>query len=170
MDDWEDRQNSDIEDLGGRGHPGSGNKWYLESDGSRKYFRFEHKTTNKDRITVSAKVLRKLKSEALRSQQRPILVVNIQNDFVWGFVPDYLGRSMVNLQSLPKVVDKITGRTDSHIVSCDHLEDLLKRAGNAALPVMEVELSIGWWWGFPAEHFKRLLDGWEKAQENPDGQ
>src|SRR4029077_21136030 len=96
---WEKRQNKGIQDAGGKAHRGSGNKWYCLSDGHRRYFRFEHKGTDKGQYRLSRGALVKIGRESVLNRMRPAFIINMQGQ-VWIGVPKHIFDSMTKVADL----------------------------------------------------------------------
>lgn len=174
MQDWEVRQNEDLKLLGLRPHPGSGNKWYLPSDGSDGYFGYfqaEHKGTNTEKIQMQRDVLDKITREALQAHKRPLLVINVKDE-VWAGVRDYVFDSMAEVAGIYgwNKTEVELNRTSQ--VSWTFLTSLAQKADDRAQkPCLIVSPKTYTthppkaWKFTTAEVFKFLFDKWKERHD-----
>jgi hypothetical protein len=67
------RENEIAEDIGGRRHTGSGNKWHSKGDASNEFLLIEDKFVISDKYSIQLNIINKLTRQAQKQSKIPVL-------------------------------------------------------------------------------------------------
>lgn len=74
---WQNKEQNDAKQFGGRVTPRSGGMWSFPGDVKTDMFLIDSKTTDRKSYSITANIWRKLYSQALKSQRLPLLSVQL---------------------------------------------------------------------------------------------